>query len=60
MQHHDKIVLCAPCCDKCPEVFGEGDMIVLTDDNDKTIGVRTIKLTKEQFKMLLEKGKSLI
>jgi len=56
----NKLVLCAPCCDKCPEVFQEGDMIVLTDDNDKVAGIRRIKLTREQFKLLLQQGKRLI
>lgn len=52
-----KLVMCAPCCNNCPEAFIDGNMITITDDNDiKTSGIRKIKLTKDQFKTLLGKG----
>lgn len=57
----DKLVMCAPCCSNCPEAFLDGETVVITDDNDSaTEGVRKVKLTKEQFKMLLEQGRKII
>lgn len=61
MLKENRIVLCAPCCTNCPDVVINGDMVTITDDNDMgTVGLRTVKLTKDQFKMLLEKGSGLM
>ena len=47
--------------DCCPEVFMDGNMVVLTDDNDVSVsGVRSIKLTKDQFQILMKEGKSFL
>ena len=55
------LTMCDPCCDNCPQAYIEGDMVIITDDNDvETSGVRQIKLTKEQFSMLIEGGKNII
>jgi hypothetical protein len=54
------LTLCDPCCTNCPEIYLDGDMIKITDDNDvATAGVREIRLTKDQFKMLLDQGKNI-
>jgi hypothetical protein len=61
MFKNERLVLCSPCCTNCPEVFKDGDMIAITDDNDvATAGVRKIKLTKDQFKMLLQDGEKFL
>ncbi len=61
MEKLNKIVLCAPCCSNCPEVTVNGDTVTITDDNDMaTVGIRTVKLTKDQFKMILSDGQKLI
>ena len=60
-KNENKLVMCSPCCSNCPEAFTEENMVVLTDDNDlATSGIRKIKLTKDQFKDLLNEGKNLI
>lgn len=60
-KNENKLVMCQPCCSNCPEAFLEGDMVVITDDNDiAASGIRKIKLTKDQFKNLLNEGKNLI
>ncbi|BCX15698.1 MAG: hypothetical protein KatS3mg097_590 [Candidatus Parcubacteria bacterium] len=56
-----KIILCSPCCSNCPEVKIDGNYVIITDDNEKDkYGIREIKLTKDQFKLLLEKGRELL
>ncbi len=60
-EKENKLTMCAPCCNNCPEAFMEGNMIVLTDDNEvTTVGIRKIKLTKDQFHQLMEQGKKII
>lgn len=56
-----KIILCSPCCSNCPEIIKKGNYIIITDDNEKDkYGIRKVKLTKDQFVLLLEKGKELL
>ena len=52
------ILLCAPCCNKCPQVgMGANDMVIINDDNTPGV-IREVHLTREQMSQFVEKAKS--